>query len=133
MLKKEIFKRAFWTLFAVGVLNLVATELHLHWSLWWIDVILHFLGGLCVALFALWLGSVKSDLKNWRQGKILLVALAGAIFVGILWEIYELYVGLTFLSDGARYFADTGSDLMMDFVGGIFGFLYANNLLKKYE
>ncbi len=133
MLKKEIFKRAFWTLFAVGVLNLVATELHLHWSLWWIDVILHFLGGLTVALFILWFFAANFDLKNWSQGKILAVALVGAICVGVLWEFYELYFGMTLFSDGWHYYADTGSDLIMDFVGGIFGFIWTMCLLKKFE
>jgi len=96
-------------------------------------MILHFLGGLCVAFFVLWLVSWKSDLKNWSRGKILFVALLGAIAVGVLWEVYELYFSLTFLSDGARYFADTTKDLTMDLVGGFFGFLWTRNLLKKYE
>ena len=133
MFKQELFKRAFWILVLVGVLNIISVKLYLHWSLWWIDIILHFLGGLCVALFALWFSSGKSDLKNWSQKKILFVALTSAICVGILWELYELYFGLTFLSDGARYFVDTAKDLTMDFVGGIFGFFWINNLLKKYE
>ena len=86
-----------------------------------------------MALFALWFCSGKSDLKNWSRRKILLTALASAIFVGILWELYELHFGLTFLSDGVQYFSDTAKDLMMDLVGGFFGFLWVNNLLKKYE
>ena len=117
----------------VGVLEVVTSMLYLHWSLWWVDIVLHFLGGMCVALFVLWISSAKLDLKKWPLSKILFITLAGAIFVGILWEIYELFFGLTFLSDGMRYFSDTASDLIMDFVGGIFGFLYVNNLLKKYE
>jgi hypothetical protein len=133
MLRKEIFKRAFWILFAVGVLNLIATKLYLHLEFWWIDVILHFLGGLTVTLFALWFCAGKFNLKNWSQIKILLVALFAAILVGFLWECYELYFGITFLSDGWHYFADTGSDLLMDLVGGIFGFLWTTHLLKKFQ
>lgn len=124
---------AFWTLVAVGFLNFVADKLYLHWSLWWIDIILHFLGGFCVALFVLWFATAKSNLQNWSNRKILLTALFSAILVGIVWEIYELYFGLTFLSDGMSYFADTSKDLTMDLVGGIFGFFYTTNLLKKYE
>jgi hypothetical protein len=117
----------------LGVLNFFADKLYLHWSLWWIDIILHFLGGICVAMFALWLVSWKSELKSWSRGKILLTTLLAALFVGILWEIYELYFGITFLSDGTRYFADTFKDLTMDLVGGFFGFLWMTHLLKKFE
>jgi len=133
MFRKELFKRAFWILVLVGALNFIVDKLYLQWSLWWVDMILHFLGGLCVAFFVLWLVSWKSDLKNWSRGKILFVAFLGALLVGVLWEVYELYFGITFLSDGARYFADTAKDLTMDCVGGISGFLWTRNLLKKYE
>src|ERR1035437_2047285 len=129
MFRRELFKMAFWILVLVGFLNLIKTKFYLHWSLWWIDIILHLLGGLCVSLFVLWF----SNFKNWTPTKILATALVSAILVGILWEVYEQYVGLTFLSDGTRYFMDTGSDLMMDCVGGIFGFLYTLHLIKKYE
>ena len=133
MLKKEIFKRAFWVLVALGALDFVANKLYLHWEFWWIDVILHFLGGLSVALFALWFFATNFDFKNWSQKKILTAALVCAILVGVLWEIFELHFGLTSLSDGWHYYADTGSDLIMDTVGGIFGFLWAARLLKKFE
>lgn len=133
MLRQKLFKKAFLILILVGVLNLITTKLYLHWSLWWVDIILHFFGGLCVTLFALWFGGRNSNLKDWSKSKILLTSIISAFLIGILWEAYELYVGLTFLSDGARYFADSGSDLIMDIVGGIFGFLYTNQLLKKYE
>jgi len=96
-------------------------------------MILHFLGGMFAALFVLWLGSAKLGLKSWSRMKILSVSLTSALLVGILWEAYELGSGLTFLSDGVRYFADTGSDLLMDCVGGIFGFFYAIHLVKRYE
>ena len=133
MFRKEIFKRAFWIFVVVGVLNFFADKLYLHWSAGWFDIVLHFLGGLCVAMFALWLISAKFELKNWSSRKISMVAVFGALLIGVLWEIYELYFGITFLSDGARYFADTAKDLTMDLVGGFFGFLWAVRLLKKFE
>jgi hypothetical protein len=133
MLKQKIFKRAFWTLVVLGVLNFIATILYLHWSLWWFDVILHFLGGLTVALFALWFFSANFDLQNWKLGKIVTMTLISTICIGILWEFYELYFGLTFLSDGWHYFADTGSDLIMDTVGGIVGFLWINKILNQIK
>ncbi len=133
MFRKELFKRAFSTLVLVGLFDVITSKLYLQWTIWWVDIILHFLGGLAVALFAFWIGSSRSSLKNWSKRKILLTALISAIVVGILWELCELYFGLTFLSDGIKYWTNTGSDLLMDVVGGVFGFILINNLLKKYE
>ena len=133
MFRAQLFKRAFWTLFILAFLEVLTSKLYLQWTIWWVDIVLHFVGGLAVSLFALWIFSSDSDLKNWSQQKILLTALVSAITIGLAWEFYELYFGLTFLADGMRYFISTSYDLIMDLVGGIFGFIYTNNLLNKYE
>ena len=133
MFRKQLFKQAFWTLFVLAFLEVVTSRLYLQWSIWWVDIVLHFFGGLAVSLFALWIFSSRSDLKNWSQQKIVLIALSSAIIIGIVWEFYELYFGMTFLSDGITYFISTSYDLIMDLVGGVLGVFYTNNLLNKYE
>ncbi len=133
MMSQRLFKRAFLVLLVTAVLNWFVSMMYLHWTIWWIDIILHFLGGLSVALFFLWFCATKFDLKNWSSRKILFAVLGCVILVGVLWELYELYFGLTFLSDGLSYFADTFSDLIMDVVGGLTGFLYIQLLLKNNE
>lgn len=133
MLTQTIFKRAFWILALTGVMNWFSVKLYLYWTVWWIDMVVHFLGGLTVGLAFMWLCSYNNNFKNWSPKKLLFFALLGTIAVGIIWEIYELYFGLTSLSDGIAYFTDTGSDLIMDFIGGILSFLYVNRLIKKYK
>ena len=62
--------------------------------------------------------------------KIILIGLLSVIFVGVVWEIFEVHFGITFLSDGIVYIRDTFSDLILDLCGGIFGVLYAVGLNK---
>lgn len=133
MLTQTIFKKAFWSLALTGILNWFSTKLYLYWTVWWIDMVVHFLGGLTVGLTLMWLGSLSNNFRDWSLKKLLFSALFGAILIGILWEIYELYFGLTSLSDGMDYWTNTSSDLIMDAVGGISSFLYINRLLKKYK
>ena len=53
------------------------------------------------------------------------------VFVGIAWEIYELYFEMTSFSDGMNYYIDTSSDLFLDIVGALFGVWYGLAILKK--
>ena len=54
-----------------------------------------------------------------------------ALIIGLLWEVYEIYFGLTFFSDGIIYVRDTASDLILDTCGGFFGALYSYRFLVK--
>lgn len=131
MISETIFKRAFWTLAITGFLNFVAIKLELYWTVWWIDMVVHFFGGLTVGLATLWLSSRFFDFRKWSTLRLSTTAILGAITIGVLWELYELYFGITSLSDGIHYVTDTSSDILMDTIGGIVGFFYVNNLLKK--
>jgi hypothetical protein len=131
MLSKIIFKQAFWSLFIMGVLNWIAYKLNWYWTLARVDTVVHFFGGLTVALATLWLCSLRFDTSKWSIRRLFLVALISSITVGILWEFYELYFGITSLSDGIYYVTDNGLDVIMDTVGGIAGFFYVRNLLRS--
>jgi hypothetical protein len=120
-------------LIITGVLDLFSRKFYLYWTVWWVDMTVHFFGGISSAFAVIWLYSLTNDLKNWNTTKLLRTILVGVIFIGIVWEVYELHFGITSLSDGVNYLTDTLSDLMMDTVGGIFGFLLSRNILKKYE
>lgn len=66
-------------------------------------------------------------LLQWRsreivingRGKLLGFLLAGALFVGLFWEIFEIKTGLTFVSQ-VDYIFDTISDLIIDLLGALF-------------
>lgn len=125
----RLFKHTFFLLVVIGVLNLVGTELYLYWTVWWYDMIMHFLAGLSVALATvlLWGRIFNVRMHFW---KTIAFAVFGSIIIGFLWEAYELYFGITSFSEGMVYVADTASDVILDICGGFFGGLYAFELLK---
>jgi hypothetical protein len=129
MMKTKLFKNAFILLVIVGFLNFMAVKFYLYWSIWWMDMVVHFLAGVCVGLAILLF--FQEDYYVQNKLKAILFVILGAFFIGILWEIYELIFGITSLSDGIHYVTDTVSDLIMDIVGGFFGSLYGFRLLKK--
>ena len=131
MISKKLFIWSFWTLVVTEILDLFSRKFYLYWTVWWADITVHFFGGMSVAFAVIWLYSLSDDLKNWSTTKLLRTILVGVIFIGIVWEVYELHFDITSLSDGINYLTDTSSDLIMDTVGGIVGFFLSQNILKK--
>jgi hypothetical protein len=126
----RLFKQTFFLLIVIGILNWIGTELYLYWTVWWYDMLLHFLSGFSVGLAAVWLwGKLFSvQMHFW---KTIVFALFGSLIIGVLWEAYELYFGITLFSDGISYVTDTLSDLTLDICGGFFSGLYAFRLLNS--
>ncbi|MEK7480545.1 MAG: hypothetical protein AAB604_00385 [Patescibacteria group bacterium] len=92
-----------------------------NFELWWFDVLLHFLGGMWVAIAANRF-FVRPIGPIGLIGPILVVALVA--FVGVGWEVYEFTIDELFFEDRALWRAqdgntDTMTDLMMDVLGGI--------------
>lgn len=104
------------TALLIGVGQTVAIEYSLYWSLWWYDIVMHFLGGLWIALIALWAYKAFAG-EDAESNKGYLTALIIVVVVGILWEVMEILVGLTLTQ--ANYEMDTVLDLIMDVVGAI--------------
>ena len=133
MIQTPLFKKTFALLFIIAVLNFISNELYLQWTFWWIDVLLHFLSGATVAMATIIVWNHFGRVSKFHKLKIIAVAVFSAFVVGIIWEIYELYFGITFLSDGIVYVRDTASDLIMDICGGFFGTLHALSFQNNKE
>lgn len=101
----------------IGVGQEVAIAYSLYWSLWWYDIVMHFLGGLWIGLIALWFYKAFAG-EEAESGKGYLVALVTVVVVGILWEVMEILAGLTLTQ--ANYEMDTVLDLIMDVAGAVF-------------
>ena len=127
MINTRLFFKSLGVLVLIAVLDWLGIILYLHWEYWWFDVGLHFLGGLCVSLALLSLRNFKSK----TDAGLIFMVLFGTLFIGILWEIYELYFNFTSLSDGTYYWFDTLSDLILDICGGFFGALYSLKFIEK--
>jgi len=119
----EAFKSfGFWLLVLLFTINIVGGFVFNLFDVWYFDIVLHFLGGFGVYLFAKQF--FKQALKNasWFDSALLLTG--ATIFVGVFWEFgeYALSIiwqtrpeGLTFIGD----LMDTMNDLLMDMLGAV--------------
>jgi VanZ family protein len=131
MLKTPLFKRFFILILIVGFLDFIGNKFHLHWEVWWFDVILHFLAGIMVSMFAVLFIVYVFNLDKNNRRKIIIKSILFALLIGILWEFFELYFGATLLSDGKIYYIDTSSDILMDLLGAFLGSIYSYKLVSK--
>jgi hypothetical protein len=116
MNSKSLFTTAFGVIIAIFILNWLGTHFRLYFQLWWYDVMMHFLGGLWLALSAIWFyffsGVVKEP--NTDTFTKFAVPLLAAALIGVAWEIFEVLVGAPTLINPAF---DTVKDLTMDLLG----------------
>lgn len=130
-MNKKLLYQSFFLLFFIAVLNWLSIKLFLYLSFRWTDSILHFLAGFSVALFAVWFLSIWQE--NSSKKVIIIFSFICVLIIGVVWELFELYFNITFLSDGIHYITDTSSDLLMDILGGFLASLYAFRLLNKKQ
>lgn len=103
----------------IAALHLSALQFYLYWRLWWFDILTHFLGGFWVSMSFLWLFfqfGFANIMKNGKNNN-LKVALLSSFAVGIAWEVFEYYFGITFIG-APGYAFDTVKDISFDIIGG---------------
>ncbi len=101
------------TLFA-GV-HSFAVAASLYWFYWWFDIMMHFWGGILVAISFFVLTSFK---KINVRPSLALMLIVLALTTG-LWEVFEYSIGV--LSQGV-YIVDTVQDVLIGFCGGLLAF-----------
>lgn len=126
MIRKPLFKELFYTLFIVAVLNIIAIKFYLYWSIKEFDSLVHFLGGAWVSLVFIWLFFYSNLFapKNRSLKNFVVVSILGIVFIGILWEMFELLVGSTDVND-LEYPFDTSLDIVMDILGALSACFYS--------
>lgn len=119
----------------LAVLHFVALEFFLYWKFPWLDIFVHSLGGLLIALFAIWfyLRFATHEMPFSRR-EIAVVAMSAIIIAGISWELFELWAGLP---REENFVSDTIVDLFMDLFGAFLGVIYVEQfyipkLYNKY-
>ncbi len=118
MATRKLLKHIVALMFLMFVADYLAKAFFWYYSVWYFDVIMHFLGGFWVGLFFIYV-FYRKELK---LDSILNVILC-ILFIGILWEIFEFFV---FNQMGSTTFdpRDTISDVFLDMSGGFCALLY---------
>lgn len=104
----------------LAVTHMLATTFFLYWTYLWLDIPMHALGGMVVALGFL---TVFSAYARGAFQKSVLVTLSVVLGVGVLWEVFELTSAIT--GPEAGYVQDTIADFVMSLIGGFLGYLCA--------
>lgn len=117
------------TLFLLSAITLAMShflflEFYLYWRYLWLDIPMHFLGGITVALGLLSLRDFISWLPRWFF--TLSVILSFTFAVAVLWEVFELFIGIPFEPEG--YINDTIADLMLSMMGGLAGYFVGSRI-----
>lgn len=107
-------------------LDQIAQKIYLYDYYYWSDAFMHLFGGAIAGGFILWLlnslGKVDGGFNKFIFSTVF------ALFIGVLWELYEFKIGLTHFSVG--FWADTVKDLLSDLIGGMFAYvlIYKRNI-----
>ena len=118
MSRNKLLTRLAFLIFLILALHLGATVFYWYSSLWWFDMLLHFLGGVWLFLALVWLLGIREF--NFKSiFKIMFLLLV----VGVLWELYEIVVNDT-ITRNPFNLLDTSLDLFFDLLGGAVAMLF---------
>lgn len=112
------------------VAHLVALRFSIYWTFEGYDSVMHAFGGFIGALMVFYfLQKIGISPQSIPKRIILFLFICvSVIAVGALWELWEIFVGFT---DPFTDLLDTISDLIMDTIGAVLGFLYYDKRLKS--
>lgn len=110
-----IFLVALTTLAGVHLLSL---QLFLYWYYVWLDLPVHFLGGIVVALGMFAFRDLHVPLARYVAPYFARVTIV-VVLVMITWEVFEVWAGIPIM---ANYRFDTALDMLTGFAGGLLGY-----------
>ncbi len=113
------------TLVVLAVTHISALTFFLYWKYWWLDIVIHILGGISVALGVIILQSFLVRVPK-RYFTFLPVVVA-VFIIGLFWEWYEIAFDISVL-DPSDFVSDTITDLVMDMIGGTIGYFVGNHM-----
>ncbi|OIO49657.1 MAG: hypothetical protein AUJ39_00625 [Parcubacteria group bacterium CG1_02_42_13] len=111
---------------AIALIHSVAVFYNWYWRFLWIDVPMHFLGGVLAAIIFIWLCEKLPGHFNLSRNFFItaLAVLSFTALVGVLWEFSEFVYDVIISSRGWGALAGQGArdmieDLFFDLLGGL--------------
>jgi len=113
---KRLLKQIIVLMIFMFVANHLAAKFHWYYSISWFDMLMHFLGGVWVALFFLYVFKVQTSFA-----RKFLIVISSVLVVGLLWELFEFGMGI--IAGENFSISDTLSDIFFDLTGGYLAIL----------
>lgn len=108
-----------------SLLHFLANKFYLYFAWWWFDILMHFLGGVLVGGFVLWLIRFEVPISIRHSIPLFATAFAAIMLVGISWEVFEYFFGI---HTAQNYTLDTTLDLATGVVGMMSAYLLAKRI-----
>ncbi len=125
--RKKLFNRLSLLIIFIFIVNFLAVKFYWYSSIWWLDILTHFLGGFWLSLSVSWFFSGKSTQLSIIKTLIIV------LIIGLLWEVFEIVVNET-ISKNNFDLSDTLADLFFDLSGGVVALFYmSKRLILKEE
>ena len=102
-------------MFFMFLLDYATRKFYWYYTIWWFDMPMHFLGGIWVSLFFIYV-FFRNDLQFRAFGKVIF----WVAVIGILWEGFEIFVN-QHLGRMPFNALDSALDLALDLVGALVG------------
>jgi len=109
----------------IFIMNFLANKFYWYFSIWYFDIIMHFLGGFWLGLVAVYCFSYQS-----LSGSPVFKILAFILLVGLGWEVFEILIN-NFAGQIPFNIIDTLLDIVFDISGGLCAILYLWKKLPK--
>jgi len=99
-----------------------------YWTVRWIDIPLHFLGGLWLGIIFLHFIMPKLEITSHKLLISMILVVGFSVLVGVFWEFFEFLFDV-FIARGGHFppaqqgLADTMKDLFFDLSGGLAAFI----------
>ncbi len=106
-------------------LHKLALDNHLYMQFWFYDIMMHFLGGVCVALL-LYCVAVFFNCRFLLNKLSQIIILT--FIIGVFWELFEVYYKIAgHPLNSWAYKLDTTKDLIMDTLGSVLVWIIVKN------
>ena len=126
--RKKLLRHLVFLMFFIFLADILAKQFYWYFSIWYFDILMHFLGGIWLGLFFLWFFSIKnlSSLKwllNFDGFQFVYQTVLFVLFIGVLWEFFEFYT-INYISQESFNVSDTISDIFFDLAGAFTAIFY---------
>lgn len=113
MIQKRLLQHLIFLMFFIFLVNFFALKFYWYSLIWYLDIMMHFLGGFWIGLFFLYIFSRGKQL-SFNLNLLFKLLLMGFL-IGLLWELYEFYLNI--VAGTSFNLNDTLSDLFFDLLG----------------
>lgn len=116
--RKKLVKRLIYLIFFILIANFVASKFYWYSSIWYFDMIMHFLGGFWLGLAFFYLFSFENI-----SARSIFQTLIFILLIGLGWEFFEILVN-DVIARNPFDSVDTVADVLLDLSGGLCAILY---------